>query len=151
MKFKAKYLLLPGLVILLFLTVFNFSVTDKTIAGDEAEGKIVYVDIQEVFDNHPDKEKAEKELNDMALSMQEELEEKAADLSEEEQKKILNEYQQQLSEKEQNLIQAILNDIDEAVKKTAEEKKVKMVLERKNVLYGGYDLTQDVISYIRNE
>src|SRR6056297_419827 len=151
MKISSKYLLILGLIVVLMGAAINFIPANQIMAGDEAQDKIAYVDIQEVFDIHPDKANAEKKLNELARSMQEGLEKKAKELSEEEQQEMLSEYQKKLSEEEQGLIQNILNDIDKAINTVAEEKKVKMVLEKKNVVYGGYNMTQDVINYIKNK
>lgn len=145
MKISGKYLIVAILIVML-----TGILTTQIIAGSEAEGRIAYVDIQEVFDNHPRKAGAEEKLNEMARSMQEDLEKEAKDLSEAKQQEMLNEYQENLSAKEQNLIQDILDDIDKAITEVAEREQVKMVLEKKNVVYGGYDLTQEVISYIKN-
>src|SRR6056297_1774104 len=143
MRLPGKYLIIVVLILLL-----TGILTTQIIAGDEAEGRIAYVDVQKIFDNHPRKAGAEEKLNEMARSMQEELEKEAEELTEEKQKEMLNDYQENLSAKEQKLIQDILNGIDEAINKVAEERQVKMVLEKKNVVYGGYDLTQEVINYI---
>ncbi len=151
MKFNVKYLLILGLIGVLMGAAINFIPVNKIMAGDEVQGKIAYVDIQEVFNVHPDKDSAEKKLNELARTMQEDLEKKARELSEEEQQEMLSEYQKNLSEEEQGLIQNILADIDEAINTVAEEKQVKMVLDKKNVVYGGYNMTQDVIDYIKNK
>ncbi|MGM0410892.1 MAG: OmpH family outer membrane protein [Bacillota bacterium] len=140
------------LVLLLgILTVFTLFNSAHTFASEDVEGKIVFVDVQEVFEVHPDKKNAEKELNEAAQKMQSELENEASDLSEEKQKDLLNNYQSELSEKEQELIQNVLEEIEKAIQEVAEEKKVKLVLDKRNVIYGGYDMTQDVIDYINSQ
>ncbi|MFP4001896.1 MAG: hypothetical protein ACLFU5_08360 [Thermoplasmata archaeon] len=49
------------------------------------------------------------------------------------------------------MIQGILEKIDKDIKEVAREKEVKIVLKKNNVIYGGYDLTQEVIDYIENQ
>lgn len=141
-----KYLVIIGIVILIGITLIANPL--QLMARDDAAGRIAYVDVQKVFNVHPDKGNAEKKLNQEAQSMQVELEEKASDVSKEKQQQMLNEYQQKLSQKEQNMIQNILEKIDNAIQEVAKKKEVKLVLKKKNVIYGGYDLTQDVIDYI---
>ncbi|ACL70516.1 OmpH family outer membrane protein [Halothermothrix orenii] len=140
----------PTIILITVLVItFLFNPISILKAGDEAEGKIAYVDVQAVFNEHPEKVKAEKELNQLAQSMQAELEEKAKNLPESEQQELVNEYQMKLTRQEQEMIHGLLVKIDKAIKIVAEQKKVRLVLDKKNVIYGGYDLTQDVIDYIK--
>ncbi|MFW5986297.1 MAG: OmpH family outer membrane protein, partial [Halanaerobiales bacterium] len=120
-------------------------------ARNDNPEKIAYVDIQDVFNQHPDKIAAEEDLNDLARNMQTELEKKTEDLSEEEQQKLLEQYQQELTEKENEMIEQILNEIEQLVNRVADEEDVKMVLDKKNVVFGGYDLTPEVIERIKQE
>lgn len=151
MKEKNRYLSILGLAVLILGVVSLFNPIGGLLARDEASGRIAYVDVQAVFNIHPDKKVAEEELNNIAQSMQAELEEKAEDLPKDQQQELVNEYQAKLTQQEQELIQKILSKIDQAIKKVAEEKEVRLVLDKKNVIYGGYDLTQDVIDYIQKE
>jgi outer membrane protein len=150
MRVKRKHFLtiaITGIIIAIVALVNPFNILT---AADEARGRIAYVDVQQVFNIHPDKVAAEKQLNQKAQNLQSDLEEKAKELSKNKQQEILKQYQSQLSEKEQKLIQNVLVKIEDAIKKVAEKKEVKMVLDKKNVIYGGYDMTQDVIDYIKS-
>ncbi len=135
-------------IIILLIGVFSFLSLEHIGAENQAKGRIAYVDVWTVFNVHPDKGNAERELNQLAQTMQSELEEKARDLPKDEQQNMLKEYQSRLSQKEQELIQQIIDGIKDVIIEVAEEKEVKIVLDKKNVIYGGYDMTQDVIEYI---
>ncbi len=148
MILKNKYALLALITVLVIGGFVLYNPVEQLGAQNETEGRIAYVDVQEVFDHHPDKEIAEKELNEAAQSMQSELEEEADELSEEKQQELLQEYQADLSDKEQELIQEVLSKIEGVVESVAEEKEVRLVLDKKNVIYGGYDMTEEVIEYI---
>ena len=114
-----------------------------------AEGEIAFVNLQEVFEAHPDKAEAEAQLNLEAQEMQAELEAEADELSQEEQQQLLQQYQQELTQREQELIQEVLEDIEGLLNQLAEEKGVSVVLDGQNVLYGGYDLTPELIEMIQ--
>lgn len=151
MEIKKKYvwaIAITGIIIGIVGLLNPFS---TLMARDEAEGRVAFVDVQKVFELHPDKTSAEKQLNEAAQSMQSELETKANDLSQEKQQSLLQEYQSKLSEREQKLIQNVLQQIEEAIKTVAEKKGVKLVLDKRNVIYGGYDMTQDVVDYINSQ
>ncbi len=150
MKLKNRYIMILGLVVLIMAAVSLFYPLDTLLAGDEAAGRIAFVDVQAVFNIHPDKKTAEEELNKIAQSMQSELEQEAEELPKEQQQDLVNDYQGRLTQQEQELIQQILVKIDKAIRQVAEEQEVRLVLDKKNVIYGGYDMTQDVIDYINN-
>ena len=115
---------------------------------DEPAGRIAFVDVEMVFENHPEKERAEEELNMTAEEMQARLEDEAEDLEAGEQEELIQEYQKELEREEEELIGEVLNDIEETITGLAEEKGVEIVLEGKHVLYGGYDLTDEVLEQV---
>src|SRR5690554_142785 len=147
MKNKHRFTTAVGIVILL-IGVFSFVLMETIEADEGAKGRIAYVDVWTVFNIHPDKSSAERELNQLAQEMQAELEEKARDLPEEQQQNMLQDYQNRLTQREQELIQTIINKIKGVIIEVAEEKEVKVVLDKQNVIYGGYDMTPDVVDYI---
>ncbi|MGM0437603.1 MAG: OmpH family outer membrane protein [Bacillota bacterium] len=151
MKRRKKFLWVLVIAAVFIAATAFYNPFTSLASESDVEGEIAFVDIQKIFELHPDKAEAEKELNKAAQMMQSELEEKVSDLSQEKQQELLNEYQSELSEKEQQLIQDVLEEIETAIKKVAEEKKVKLVLDKRNVIYGGYDMTEDVINYIEEQ
>jgi len=94
---------------------------------------------------------AEMQLSMEAQAMQEELEEKAADLSQQEQEELLEEYQYRLAMREQELIAEVVAKIEDIVEEVALERGVDVVLESQNVIFGGQDLTSAVLEKINND
>lgn len=153
MKSRKNYSIHTAFIIFL-LAIFLLLVSiSGTYAQAESSGKVAFIDLWDVFNVHPQKSIAEKQLNELAQSMQSELEERVREenLPADQQQELLKEYQSELSLKEQELIQEIIDSIKEIVVLIAEEKGVEMVLDKKNVIYGGYDLSEDVIDYINDE
>ena len=56
--------------------------------------------------------------------------------------------QQRLMQKRQELTEPLQKSVEESVKKVAEQKGLSVVLEKGAVVYGGQDITQDVIKQI---
>lgn len=104
--------------------------------------KIGYVNIQTLFNSHPLKKEAEDTLNNLARDMQLELENKLEDTPKEDHQQLINQYQEQLSKKENELIDNIVSDIEEKIDEVAAEKQMKIVVKEKDVIKGGYDITQ---------
>lgn len=57
--------------------------------------------------------------------------------------------QQRLANKQKELLQPIFNKIDEAIKSVAEAKGLSVVLDKSSVVYGGQDITNDVIQKMK--
>ena len=56
--------------------------------------------------------------------------------------------QQRLQNKEKELIEPIRTKIEEAIKSIADAKGLSVVLDKSNVVYGGQDITADVVKKI---
>lgn len=141
---KKKYLAAGVIILLLaFLAVY---ISGNFLLQNEAAKQIAYVDMWELFENHPDKDEAEEELNQLAREMEAELTETLADVPEEEHQALIADYQQRIETREEELIEEVLTDIDYLIVQAAEEEEeVSLVLEKENVTMGGYDLTPRVI------
>lgn len=143
-KFQFAAILLLGAILasILFLGIFS---------SDASVDRVAYVNLERVFAEHPAKNAAEKKLNQKAAEYQQQLEREAEDLSGTEQKKLLQSYKSQLQNLEKELLDSVLQEVETIIIKTAESKKVKFVLEEKDVLYGGSNLTEDVLAKLKEE
>lgn len=151
MKWGTNVRIIVFAVILIILAALSASAPVKNILyGSQGEGEIAYVDLEAVFEVHPSRKEAESFLNQKASQLQQEMEQEAADVERSGLQSMLREYQQQLTDIESKLLSDLLKEIDSSIKTVAEQKEVKLVLEKRNVLYGGYDLTDDVIKYIKS-
>lgn len=139
----AVILLFAALLASLFLLVF--------FSRDDSTDRVAYVNLERVFAEHPARTAAEKKLNQKAAEYQQQLEEEAETLSGTEQQELLYSYQDQLQQLETKLLNSVLKEVENIIVETAEAKKVKFVLEEKDVLYGGYNLTDDVLAKIKSE
>jgi len=143
---------LIGLVV--FMVIGAYTVLTETpllqAGPGELDSSIGHVNVREVFEAHPDTMTAEMQLSREAQAMQEEMEEKAADLSEQEQQALIQEYQQRLALREQELISEVVEKIEDIVAEVAQERGIEVVLEAQNVIYGGEDLTAAVLEKIND-
>jgi outer membrane protein len=56
--------------------------------------------------------------------------------------------QQRLQQKNQELMEPITKSVEDSVKKVAEQKGLSVVLDKGAVVYGGVDITQDVLKQV---
>ncbi|PUU95545.1 OmpH family outer membrane protein [Halanaerobium sp.] len=138
-------------VVLLLAAILAAVLLLGIITEDKSVDRVAYVNLQRVFEEHPARTAAEKTLNQKAAEYQQQLENKAEDLSGAEQKELLVKYQKQLQNLESELLASVTAEVEELIKKTAAEKKVKFVLESEQILAGGYNLTDDVLKKINKE
>ncbi|TDX59190.1 OmpH family outer membrane protein [Orenia marismortui] len=117
--------------------------------GDKAS-KVGYVDMQKLFVNHPDKAASESKLNEEAKRIQKKVEEEAKNMTKEEQQELLQKYEQYLKDLERKEISKIFEDINDKIRIVAEENGINVVVDKPAVIYGGYDLTDDVLKVIKD-
>lgn len=113
--------------------------------------EIGYVNIQQVFDSHPLTKEAEEELNVLAQDLQLELENKLEDVPKEEHQDLIDEYQEKLSKKENELVDNIVSEIEQSIQEIAKEKEMKAVVEEQDVVKGGHDITPLLLQRTENK
>ena len=138
-------------VILLLMAILSSVFLLDLLKQDQSIDSVAYVDLEKVFAEHPARTAAEKKLNQKAAEYQQQLEQEGEELSGVEQKELLASYQNELQNLEAELLDSVLKEVESIIVETAAEKKVKFVLEEKDVLYGGFDLTDDVLVKLKAE
>lgn len=138
-------------VLLLLTAILAAVIILGVLTEDESVDKAAYVNLERVFEEHPARTAAEQTLNQKAAEYQQQLELEAEELSGVEQKEILAKYQQQLQNLESELLTSVTEEVEKIINETAAEQKVKFVLEEEQVLYGGYNLTDDVLEKLKSE
>ncbi len=116
------------------------------VAGSALAGGVAYVNLQAVLEQHPGLPAAQEEFQDAAAEMEAEL----AELPEEEQQQLMGQYQQVLGQLEQDLQNAMVEDILKAVEVVGEEAGYDTVLDQGVILFGGTDISEDVMTYLVN-
>ena len=93
-----------------------------TSTASAASSSVGVVDYRKVMMSHPDYASASNEMQ-----------------------KAMQQAQMELQQKEQDLISGIQQKIDDAVKQVAEAKGLSVVIDKSAVVYGGQDITDDVM------
>ena len=146
MKWNAKIIGIAAAAIVL-IAVLGFVVARSGPALGQSF-TIGYVDMVRAVDAHPRKASAEGALKDYAQSQIGDAQQRMKGLSAGQQQDIQRVTQQQVLKKRQELIGGLEKDIRAAIEKVAKEQGIGIVLTRDVVLYGGVDLTDQVIKAI---
>lgn len=114
-----------------------------------AASNIGVVNKELLFDQHPDTAKARQIMTTEQEQASKDFETKAASMNDKEKQDYANQLQQRLMVKSQELRAGILEKIDAAVKAVAESKGLSVVIDKSNVVYGGNDITDDVLKKLK--
>ncbi|WP_408955176.1 OmpH family outer membrane protein [Natroniella sp. ANB-PHB2] len=150
-----KKLLVSG--VLITLVIVGALVVVNPVQAEQAEQEevdipqIAYVDMERLFLKHPHKENAEEELDQKGQQLQQQLEVEAANLTKEERQELLKGYQQKLNQLERDLIQSLIDDINHKIREVAQREGITIVVDQPVVIYGGYDLTLEVLAELDSE
>lgn len=89
---------------------------------------------------------AQEQMQKFANEAQADFEQKTAGMSEEEKQQYYQQTMQRLQQQNNDLMAPIEKQIEEAVKQIAEAQGLSIVLHKESVVYGGKDITQDVVN-----
>ena len=138
-------------VISLAVIIANPIKAEEDKAVSQPASQIGYVDMQKLFQNHPQKKASEQKLEDEAKKLKEELKDRGKTMDKEERQKLLQKYQGQLNQQEQQLIEEVLTDINNTISQLAAENDISVVLDKSAVIYGGQNLTAQVLAEIKED
>jgi len=109
---------------------------------------IAFVDMPRALDAHPRKAASERALQEFFTAKQREFAQRSKNMTAEQRQALDRELQQQILQKRQELLGGLDKEIRVAVEGVARAQGVSIVLERSVVLFGGLDLTDQVIQKI---
>ncbi len=145
-----RYVKIIALAVVTFfaLGIVGIAVTQTQIgfaapaAGNSAIG---YVDRQKLVGMHPDTKGAMEALQAENVQLEKEFNEKAKDMQPQEKQRYGMQLQQRLEKKREELLKPIIDKIDAAIKQVAEAKGITVVVDQMVIIYGGTDLTDEVV------
>jgi outer membrane protein len=109
---------------------------------------IGYVDMARALDAHPGKASAEASLRDYAQAQIADAQQRMKSMTAGQRQDLQRQVDQGIFKKRAELLGGLDKDIRAAVQKVAKAQSVSIVLRRDVVLYGGVDLTDQVIKTI---
>ena len=131
-----------GSVVALALTQMG-GLTGGTASA--ASSSVGVVDFRQVMGQSSDLQDANTQMQLAVEEAKNEFESKSAGMSEEEKGNYYQQIQERLAQKQQSLIEPIQKKVEAEVKSVAEAKGLQVVIDKSSVVYGGTDITQDVI------
>lgn len=116
------------------------------IASAASSVNVGVVNYRQVVSQHPDIQRAGEQLTAFENETQKEFEERSQGMSDQEKQDYYVQCMQRIQAKEQELREPIEKSVQDTIKKVADAKGLSVVIEKSAVLYGGTEITQDVIA-----
>lgn len=108
------------------------------------------IDMPKALFSHPKSKGAKEALQKFFEERQKDVDSKfgTKNLTDEEKKQaqtLMSKYEQEIAQKDKELTEQLLADIQVSMKKIAAQKNLTVILDKTVVLYGGTDVTEDII------
>ena len=116
------------------------------IASAAGSNNVGVIDYRQVMSQHPDLQNIDSQMETAIAEVKKDFEEKSAGMNDQEKQDYYQQSQQRLRQRQQELLEPIEKSVEDAVKQTADTKGLSVVIEKSAVVYGGQDITQDVIN-----
>jgi outer membrane protein len=106
------------------------------------------VNYQLLLQQHPDTAQAQEAYNADIKQAQDDFNTKSAGMNDQDKKALYQQIQQDLQKKQQELLNPIRDKVNAAIKEVADAKGLSVVVDKSVTIYGGQDITSDVLKKI---
>jgi outer membrane protein len=98
-----------------------------------------------IVSQHPDMAAAKEAMQKEVEQAKADFESKSANMNDQDKQAYYQQLQQRLASKEKELISPIMDKVEATIKSVADAKGLSVVLDKSNVVYGGQDITDEVV------
>lgn len=145
------------IISVIIAAVFIFSIVALGVSqyqsgmAGASSSNVGVVDYSQLISQHPGMQAARDKYEEAAKQVQDEFTQKAGSMTPEEQQQFIEQKQKEMQDKQKELIDPIRTSIENQVQEVAASRSINVVLDKNNVLYGGQDITQEVLKKIQAE
>jgi len=117
-------------------------------ASPVSSSSVGMVDYLYLINHHPDTAKANEALTAEMEKDKQEYNDKSSTLNDADKKALDKQLGQQFQQKRQELLKPIIEQINSVIKDVADSKNLSVIVSKNVVVYGGVDITLDVLQKI---
>ncbi len=154
-NFEKKQVKIISLVIaavfILSIVAIGVAQYDSAIASATSSSNVGVVDYRTLVSSSPQLAKIQQELQQEQQKEAQEFKEKAASMNDQQKAALMAQLQENLMKKQRELLNPVMENIKKDIKTVADAKGLTVVLDKSNVVYGGQDITQDVMARMRKQ
>lgn len=138
------------LAVLFFLGIAGIigANTNTTYAAEKASSAVGVVNYQLLVSQHPDMVAAQQTINEALAQAKNDFDAKSANMNDQDKQALYQQLQQGLEQKKQELLGPINDKVMAAIQSIAEAKGLTIIVDQGSVIYGGQDITDDVMKAI---
>lgn len=130
------------------LSVIVIAQPSVTYAASVTSSPIGVVNYKLLIDQHPDTVQANATYQAAIKQAQDDFNTKSANMNDNEKKALYQQLQQGIHQKQLELLGAIRDKVNAAVKAVADAKGLTIVVDKSDTVYGGQDITDEVMKKI---
>ncbi len=145
------------IISVIIAAVFIFSIVALGVSqyqsgmAGASSSNVGIVDYSQLISQHPGMQAAREKYEDAAKQVQEEFSQQAGSMTPEQQQQFIEQKQKEMQDKQKELLDPIRTSIETQVQSVADSRGINVVLDKNNVLYGGQDITQEVLQKLQAE
>ncbi len=137
--------------ILMLVTLLFTNAVGVTLAKAAPAPSVGIVDYLYLINNHPDTAKANEVLKTEQEQAKKDFEARSAGMDDKEKRTLDLQLGQRLEQKRQELLKPIVEEINAAIKEVCAAKGLSVVLGKNVVIYGGVDITEEILKKLNKK
>lgn len=115
-----------------------------------SESAIGVVNYQMLLAQSPDIAGVQDAMKQEIATQQKNFDEKSKDMNDTEKQRYYQQLQEVIANKEKELMEPVFQKIEATIKKVADKKGLAVVVEKNTVVYGGLDITDEVVKTLQS-
>ena len=145
------------IISVIIAAVFIFSIVALGVSqyqsgmAGASSSNVGIVDYSQLISQHPGMQAAREKYEEAAKQVQDEFSQKAGSMTPEQQQQFIEQKQKEMQDKQKELLDPIRTSIETQVQSVADSRGINVVMDKNNVLYGGQDITQEVLQKLQAE
>ena len=140
-----------ALLVFIFLGVLGSCLIQPVTVYASPASTVGVVDYQLLINQNPATPQANTDLQAAQTAAKAEFDTKSAGMSDADKQALSQQLSQQIEQKREALLKPIIDQINAAIKAVAEEKGLTIIVPKTVVVYGGMDITNDVMKKITGQ
>ena len=118
------------------------------IASAASSSNVGVVEYDQIMVHHPDMKSIDDQMKTAVEEIKKEFDEKSASMNDQEKQDYYVQCQERIFQRREELLAPLVQSIDTAIKTVADKRGLSVVLAKAAVVYGGQDITQEVIAQL---
>ncbi|WP_182187772.1 OmpH family outer membrane protein [Pectinatus frisingensis] len=138
-------------VFVLSIVAIGVSQYDTGMASAASSSNVGVVDYRQLVSSSPQLAQVRQQLQDEQKKAEDDFNAKAATMSDQEKSDYAGKVREDMLKKQKELLDPIMETVKANVQSVADAKGLAVVLDKNSVIYGGQDITQDVMNKMKKQ